>query len=263
VTAHVSALARYPVKSCRGHALERATVEPWGLAGDRRWMLVDPDGGFLTARRHPRLLQVEPEVDGAGLVLRAPGAPPLRTTASGPAVEVEVWGDRVPAVPADDAAHAWFSAHLGAPVRLVHLADPTRRPVDPGHARPDDRVSFADGFPLLLATEASLAALDGLAGGPALAMARFRPNVVVAGTAPWAEDGWTGVRVGAAAFRAPKPCGRCVVTTLDPATGARGREPLAALAVHRRRGAALLFGVNLVPDTPGAVIRVGDPVEPW
>lgn len=268
--AFVSALARYPVKSCRGHALDAALVEPWGLAGDRRWMLVDPQGTFLSARTRPRMVLVVPEPDaGGGLVLRAPGVDPIavRQPVGGELVDVEVWRDRLKATLADDAAHEWFSAVLGEPVRLVHLDDPARRPTDPEFSRPDDRVSFADGFPLLLTAEASLAALDELvaqgrygAEGP-LSMTRFRPNVVISGTTAWEEEGLGSLRIGEAAFRAPKPCGRCVITTVDPDTASRGREPLASLAAHRRRGRLIPFGINLIPDTPGAIIRVGDPVS--
>ncbi len=260
---HVSSLARYPVKSCRGQAVDAALVEPWGLAGDRRWMVVDPAGRFLSARTRPRMLLVVPEPDGAGgLVLRAPGREPLvvAVPGSGPLVPVQVWSDELTATPADDAAHAWLSAYLGEPVRLVHLDDPDRRPTDPAYTRPEDRVSFADGYPLLLTAEASLAALDALVADLSVAMTRFRPNVVVAGSAAWAEEGWATVAIGAARFRVAKLCSRCVLTTVDPRTAEVGREPLATLARHRLRGKTIPFGVNLVPDTPGATIRVGDPV---
>jgi len=146
----VSAIRRYPVKSCRGHAVRSALVEPWGLAGDRRWALVNPDGKTLTGRDHPRFVLVEPELTAAGLLLRAPGATPLRVSApaTGPSVELTLWASTVRAVAAEDAASEWFSALLDAPVRLVYLADPTLRQVDPVFARPDDRVSLADGYPL-------------------------------------------------------------------------------------------------------------------
>lgn len=256
-------MARYPVKSCRGHGLAEAVVEPWGLAGDRRWMVVDPDGRFLSARTLPRMVLVEPEPAGAGgLSLHAPGLDDLSVAepVGGPLVDVEVWGDRLKATLADDAAHAWFSAYLERPARLVHLDDPARRPVDPEFAAPDDRVTFADGYPLLLTTVASLAALGELVTEGPITMTRFRPNVVVAGTEAWAEEDWDTVTIGAARFRAPKLCGRCVLTTVDPDTAVRGREPLAALARHRRRPGNIPFGVNLIPDTPGVTIRVGDPV---
>lgn len=242
-------------------------MEPWGLAGDRRWMLADAAGRCVTQREQPRLALARAESSpGGGLLLTAPGMPSLDIDAPGPSttVPVHIWGDKVEAVPAGDAAAAWFSTYLGAEVTLVHLDDPARRrPVDPDYARPGETVSFADGFPLLVTTEASLAALNALiaAGdhpgeGP-LPMDRFRPNAVIAGTAPWAEDTWTRIRIGEVEFRVVKPCGRCVVTTTDQRTAARGREPLRTLARHRRFGGRLVFGQNLVPVRPGT-LRVGD-----
>jgi uncharacterized protein len=258
MTVHLTAIRRYPVKSCRGHTLDVATVEPWGLAGDRRWMLVDADGRGVTARQHPRMVLIDPEPREGGLRVTAPGAAPLDvpTPAAGPLVDVQVWDDELAATPASDAAHAWFSAVLGVPLRLVHLDDPTRRPTDPAYGDDADLVSFADGYPLLLASEESLAAV-----GSSLSMVRFRPNLVVAGAPAWAEDGWRRVRVGDAVFRAVKGCSRCVLTTVDPETAEKGPEPLRTLAARRRWGGKVWFGVNLVPDTPGALVRVGDPVE--
>jgi len=258
-----------------------ALVEPWGLAGDRRWALVNPDGKTVTGREHPRFVLVEPELTAAGLLLRAPGATPLRVSApaSGPSVELSLWASTVRAVAAAEAASEWFSAVLDAPVRLVYLADPTLRQVDPVFGRPDDRVSLADGYPLLLTARESLDALndlvleraggmgDGLADGLAngagepLSMTRFRPNLVVTGGAAWAEDRWRRVRIGDAVFRMVKRCARCVFTTVDPDTGQRGKEPLRTLARHRRWDGKTWFGVNLVPDNPGVTLRVGDPVE--
>jgi uncharacterized protein YcbX len=183
-------------------------------------------------------------------------------------VPVEIFRDKVEAVPAEDqAAHDWCSAYLGADVRLAYMDDPaTRRPVDPEYAQPGETVSFADGYPLLLTTAASLDALNSLIArgdhadeGP-LPMNRFRPNVVVTGTAPWAEDGWSRLAIGEVDFRVAKTCGRCVVTTTDQSTAERGREPLHSLGRHRRVGGQLVFGQNLVPLSRGT-IRVGDPVR--
>jgi hypothetical protein len=233
-------------------------------------MIVDPDGEQLTQREEPALTRVHPlpRPDG-GLVLRAAGLPDLevpRPSAADP-VEVAVWGFRLPAAPADQQADRWLTKLLDRPVRLVWLDDPTRRPVDPAYGQPADRVSFADGYPLLLTNAASLDALNGwmLAAGDLdapLPMTRFRPNVVVSGAAPWAEDGWLGrrLRIGAVAFRAVKPCGRCVVTTTDQETGRRGTEPLRTLARHRSIDGRLVFGVLLNPDPPYGEIAVGDPV---
>jgi len=149
----------------------------------------------------------------------------------------------------------------------LHLDDPERRRPNPEFSEPDDRVSFADGFPLLLTSQESLAALNELvAAGPnahegPLPTARFRPNVVVSGFRAWAEDGWRRVRIGDAAFRVARGCARCVLTTVHPDTAETGREPLATLARHRRVEKKVWFGQNLIPDDPGVTIGVGDPVE--
>lgn len=260
---------RFPVKSCRGETVDRAVVEPWGLAGDRRWMLVDEDGEVITAREANRLVLVDPAITADGLRLTAPDLPPLDVPTPHPAdqVPVSIWGSRLTAAAAGPEADAWFSKAAGLPARLVHLDDPTRRPTSPDFSEPGDRVSLADGYPLLVATEESLAALNDVVvaaaptGREPLPMTRFRPNFVVSGVEPWAEDDWRRVRIGEAVFRAVKGCARCVLTTIDPDTADREKEPIASLAKIRRWDGATWFGVNLVPDTPGATIRVGDEVE--
>jgi len=268
----VASIHRYPVKSCRGHSLAQAHIERCGLRGDRRWAVVTADGAALTARTHPRLVLVRPEVTDDGLRLEAPGTRPIVVQAPPTGAErpIRVHAAGVRAVPAGEAASSWFSAFLGESVRLVHLADATLRRPDERYSAPADRVSLADGFPLLLATEESLAALNDLlvsdyAGGgdapPPLSMTRFRPNVVVAGTPAWTEDGWRRVRIGSATFRVVKSCSRCVLTTIDPETAVKGREPLRTLVRHRSWGGATWFGVNLIPDEPNHTIRVGDRVR--
>ncbi|MGA5896050.1 MOSC domain-containing protein [Streptomyces venetus] len=269
--AHLHSIHVHPVKAVRGLAPREAAVEPWGLAGDRRWVLIDDGGKVLTQRQQPRLALAAAELlPGGGVRLSAPGMEPLTVPVPRPfgTVPVEIFRDKVEGVPAEDeAAHAWFSSWLGIGVRLVHMDDPaTRRPVDPEYARPGETVSFADGFPLLLTTTASLDALNTLIArgdhadeGP-LPMNRFRPNVVVTGTTAWAEDDWSRITVGEVSFRVAKPCGRCVVTTTEQSSGERGREPLHSLGRHRRLGGKLVFGQNLVPLSRGT-IRVGDPVR--
>jgi uncharacterized protein len=264
---------RYPVKSCRGQPLREAQVEPWGLAGDRRWMVVDGDGRFVTGREHPRLVLVTPAPEGEGAIrLSAPGLPDLTVPVpeAGPAdlIRVKVWSSELDATVAGQEASRWLSEVTDLDVRLVYLDDPTRRETNPAYSKDGDVVSFADGYPLLLTSEESLARVnewiaDGAhaAEGP-LPMTRFRPNVVVAGDVAFAEDGWRLVRIGDVAFRVAKQCGRCVFTTVDALTAVKGKEPLATLASHRRWDGGMWFGVNLIPDSPrdGGVIRVGDPV---
>jgi uncharacterized protein len=277
----LTALARYPVKSCRGVALESAQVRPWGLGGDRRWMLIDADGEVVTAREYPRLVLVDVELGADnlgphGLTLRAAGCPDLDVAepAGGDAVAATIWRTPVRAALAAEAAHAWFSDLLGIAVRLVFLDDPTSRPVDPDYSEPGDVVSFADAYPLLLTSTDSLDALNDLIltgrwadEGP-LPMTRFRPNVTIRGAPAWAEDEWRRIRIGAVFFRATRPCARCVLTTIDPLTAEKGKEPLATLGRHRNWDGKIWFGMNLIPELPevdtaagGPVLTVGDSVE--
>ncbi|GAB3070651.1 MOSC domain-containing protein [Nocardioides zeae] len=286
----VSALHRYPVKSMHAEDLDVSVVEPWGLAGDRRWMVVEATegrggrqpGDFVSARTDPALLLVRARLlaEGYGALELATGTGAASSSITVPVPDpatqlpVEVWGSHLTAAP-QPAADAWLSDLLGRPLRLVHLDDPTRRPADPRYSHPDDRVSFADGYPLLLTTTASLAALDDAllehtqGAAEPLGMARFRPNLVLAGDEPaWAEDDWRRIRVGDVTFRAVKGCARCVMTTFDPTTGERGHEPTRTLARLRRYDGGVWFGINLVPDVPAPVpgapapeIRVGDDVE--
>ncbi|MFE6281146.1 MOSC domain-containing protein [Streptomyces sp. NPDC057877] len=260
----------HPVKAFRALTRQEADVEPWGLAGDRRWVLIDDGGKVVTQRQQPRLALAAAELlPGGGLRLSAPDMDPLEVPvpAPGDTVPADVFGTKVEGVPADPAAHAWCGAYLGAEVRLVHMDDPaTRRPVDPEYALPGETVSFADGYPLLLASTSSLEDLNSLiargryaAEGP-LPMNRFRPNVVVTGAAPWAEDDWSRIAIGDVTFRVARMCGRCVVTTTDQGTAERGREPLHTLGRHRRLDDGLVFGLNLVPQS-GGTLRVGDPVR--
>ncbi|MGW1228691.1 MOSC domain-containing protein [Streptomyces sp. NPDC001478] len=266
----LSAVRVHPVKSLAACAVGEAVVEPWGLGGDRRWMLVDTEGTVVTQRQRPRLALVcATPVPGGGITLAAPGSAALTVEVPKPreTVRVRLHRSRLDVVEAAREAHDWFGAFLGTEVRLVHLDAPERRRfIDPAYARPGEPVSLADGYPLLLTSVASLDALNALvaagdraAEGP-LPMDRFRPNVVVSGTKPWAEDGWRRLAIGEVAFRVARPSARCVVTTTDQRTAQRGSEPLRTLARHRRHDGELRFGVNLVPDTTG-IVRVGDPLR--
>ncbi|MGW3632212.1 MOSC domain-containing protein [Streptomyces sp. NPDC005122] len=260
----------HPVKAFRGQSPRDAVVEPWGLAGDRRWALIDDGGKVVTQRQQPRLALAAAELVPGGVRLSAPGraslSVPVPEQTAADRTTLDLFGDKVEAVLAGTAAHVWCSEYLGSETHLVHMDDPaTRRPLDPEYGRPGETVSFADGYPLLLTTLASLDALNSLIAqgdrspeGP-LPMNRFRPNVVVSGTTAWAEDDWTRVTIGEVAFRVARPCGRCVVTTTDQDTAERGREPLRTLGRHRRFGSRLVFGQNLVPESTG-IVRVGDPV---
>lgn len=268
----LSELRRYPLKSCAGEQLSSGSLEPWGLAGDRRWMLVDAAGAAVTAREYPHLLLIRPRLlDDGGLEVRSPGAPgALRVArpAPGPLVEVSLFG-KTPfgATPGGSLADTWFSELLGTPVRLVYADDPARRPADPAYAGAGVPLAFADGYPLLLATEASLTALnEAIANGEKaeegpIPMVRFRPNLVVAGGIAWAEDGWRRLRIGAAEFAVVKGCARCAIPTTDEQTALRRKEPTYTLAKSRRWAGKVWFAINLVPLGAGHTLRVGDEVE--
>lgn len=264
----LSALHVYPVKGLKGIAVPEARCTDRGLEHDRRWMVVDEHGDFLSQREHPAMATVWTDIDGDRLELSAPDAGrvelPLRPR-DGALLRVSVWESECDALAASPEADAWLSACLGLPCRLVYMPEETRRESNPRHAGAGRLVGFADAFAYLLTGESSLAELNArlvARNHPAVPMNRFRPNLVVAGAPPFAEDGWTDMRIGTAAFRMAKPCGRCQVTTTDQATGElRGPEPLATLASYRSRGEyGITFGVNLVTERTG-VVRVGEAVQ--
>jgi uncharacterized protein YcbX len=261
----VTGLFRYPVKSLRGTALGRSTVEPIGLTGDRRWLVVDHQGRFQTIRQIPVMTQIGVAETETGIEISHDsfGAVAVATPAAdAERLLVTVWRDTVPVLLADPSGGAFLSRIMGQPVRLVYMNDPASRPVTPLYGRPEDRTSFADAFPFLLTTEASLGDLNRRLALP-VEMRRFRPNIVIDGTDAWAEDGWKSLRIGAVTFRVAKACGRCVVTTRDPDTGEQPdpTQPLQTLAsFHRASDGGIIFGQNLIPETIGE-IAIGDAVE--
>ena len=246
----------HPVKSCAGIAVPEARVTARGLEHDRRWMVTDGEGTFLTQRELPEMALVRVAIHDERLVVARDGLPRLPLPFvhdDGERVVVTVWDDRVRAV-AHEEGSAWFSRALGRDVRLVCMPDDVRRPVEAKHARAGDVVSFADAFPLLVVNQASLAAL-----GDGVDARRFRPNVVVGGAPAWAEDDWRALRAGELTLRTPKPCARCTIPGIDPDSAAITKEPLPTLARMRTRDHRLLFGINAIPDGEGT-LRVGDPV---
>lgn len=271
----LSGLFIHPVKSLRACAVSSAAVDALGLVDDRRFMVVDDAGRFLTQRTLPRMALIGTRLDAASLTLSANGAgdcvvPRRAPAGSNPSLRtVSVWkSDGLKAEDCGDVAAEWLGAFLGVRCRLVRMGPAFARPIlKPGKARPGENLSFADGYPLLIVSEASLADLnDRLAarGEEALPMNRFRPNLVVDGCDAFAEDSWTRFRIGAIAFRAGGPCGRCVVTTTDQDTAERGKEPLRTLATYRRDAeepTEVNFGQNLFIESHAGTLRVGDPVE--
>lgn len=251
------ALHVYPVKSMRGIDLPASTVEARGLAGDRRWMLIDASGNFVTARQVPQLLRFAAEPIRGGLILFAPDgsthdvAEPAVTQ---PTREVSIWRERCTAREADAISSDWLSERLGQSVRLVHMGDDCIRPVSPEFATPGDVVGFADGFPLLLIGTASLDALNARLSNP-VTMTNFRPNLVIATDTPHIEDQWRRIRIGDCEFDVVKPCSRCVLTTIDPDTAAPAPdgEPLATLKTYRRSPNGVTFGQNIIPRLTGVM----------
>ena len=262
---HIASLHRYPIKGCRGHALERAEFDDVGVVGDRRLMLVDGNGRFISQREVAALATIEPVLDGSTLTLHVDGFAPFvhQLIDDGSSRMVRIWGDTVPAVDQGDAVATWFSDVLRESVRLVRWTSATHRKVDPVYSPRDTaETTFADAYPALIVLTASLDDLNRRLADP-VPMARFRPTIVVSGGEAWDEDHWREIAVGAMTFDAVKPCARCVVTTTDQENGNRHprQEPLRTLAQFRTiRGLGAIFGQNLVHRAPG-VLQVGEQVK--
>ena len=264
----VRALHIYPVKGLKGIAVTEARCTDRGLEHDRRWMVVDAAGEFLSQREHPKMATVWTDIADGALSLSAPDIStvdvPLDPRSS-PSIRVRVWDSVCDASPVSPYADAWLSGYLGLACRLVYMPEDSRRLSNEKYAGDGKRVGFADGYAYLATGEASLSDLNerlAAKGHPALPMNRFRPNLVVGGGAPYAEDGWKEIRVGEAILRGVKPCGRCQVTATDQSTGeVRGPEPLATLSSYRdSKEFGAMFGMNLVTVKTG-MVRVGDRVE--
>lgn len=255
----VEQLFLYPVKSLHGVPLEAMTLDDFGPAGDRRWMVVDADGRFMTQREQPLMARVHAALGHEGLELTIPGqSAPIRVRTGDRRRNVLVWRDWVRAEVAEAEASAALSEWLGQPVELAYMPESTVRPVDHHYVTSGQRVSFADGFPLLITHVASLESLSERIGEP-VDMRRFRPNIVVSGGDPFAEDRWASLSGQGVTLTPVKPCSRCLMTTVDPDEGVRADDlqPLRELGRFRRTANGVMFGVNAVHSGPGQ-IRVGD-----
>lgn len=268
----------YPIKSLKGISLDSAVVEERGLQYDRRWMLTTPDGMFFTQREIPQMATITVKVESGQLKVESEifGEMPIPFEPDrGERKTVTIWQSVCDGLVYNGAVSEWFSDAIGKKCQLVYMPDDSRRNVNPRFNKNDDVVSFADGYPLMLLSEASLADLNSRLDEP-LPMNRFRPNLVVTGADVFAEDNWRAIRISDAVFRSTKPCERCVVTTVDQARGEfTGNEPLKTLASFRMAkdvipdryeslgvGAnAVLFGQNLIAESVGAVVKVGDSLE--
>ena len=254
----------YPLKSGASIALQGASLEARGLKNDRRWLVVDQDGRFLSARSHPRMLLIKAIPDDEGLCLSAPDVGTIRVPVQSAAQtldSVSIWKDKCDALYLSQEADRWLSDFLTTPCRLVYMSDEIERPVNKADARPGDIVSFADAYPLLLTTNASLADLNNRLAEP-MGMQRFRPNLVVDGIEAFAEEKWQRLRIGELEFACCSPCTRCMLTTIDPKTASKDPqgEPLKTLGTYRQNDKGVLFGINLIPRSQGK-IRVGDTLE--
>ena len=257
----ISQLHIYPVKSLGGIAVDQLIITDRGAAYDRRWMITDPTGRFLTLREHPEMTRLHTAIEGDELIIFDTHNPTDRIStplhpAPSSAVSETVWGDVVSAWLCNDSVSDWLSSKLGQTVRLVYMPDDSRRPVDPVYAPPGAITAFTDGYPLLIIGHSSLDDLNSRLEQP-IGMDRFRPNIVFTGGEPFAEDHFAQITISGIPMLGVKPCARCVVTTIDPSTGEAGPEPLRTLASYRRHGNKVDFGMNIVPAGTGSV-GIGD-----
>jgi uncharacterized protein YcbX len=239
-----------------------------GLEHDRRWMVVDGEGRFMSQREVPRMATIWTDLVDGALTLSAPEMSsvdvPLDPRPS-ETLRVQVWNSVCDAIAVSSLADGFLTEYLGEPCRLVYMPETTKRFSNPLYARGEALVGFADGYACLVTGEASLGELNkrlAARGAPDVPMNRFRPNIVVKGAAPFAEDAWENIRIGGAVLRAAKPCGRCQVTTTDQNTGeVTGPEPLATLGTFRDKGdLGVCFGTYFVAVETGPM-RTGDAVE--
>jgi len=249
----------YPIKACGGVALPFCDIVPGGLAGDRRYMLVDRNGRMVTRRERSELARVQLLIDENRFIARAPDMPFLALPTQmedaraefGETIASHVWSDTVLA-PEHQRGSGWFSALLGEEIRLVYMPEGALRQVNPARSDPGDQVNFADGYPLLITSESSLDDLNARLSEP-VPMERFRPNIVVTGAPAFEEDVWAEISLGEISCVLPKLCDRCTVTTVEEGSGHKGKEPLRTLATFRRWDKAVWFGTNAIPKSAGTV----------
>ncbi len=259
---HLSEIYIYPVKSVGGISLQKAEVDSRGLRYDRRWMVVDETGTFLSQRRFPKMATITAAMDEHRLRLSAPDMPDITVPLKTPPVrqfEVRIWKDICLAYSCGTETGEWFSEILKLRCRLVYMPDESDRPADPAYSPVKTQVSFADAFPFLIISRASLDDLNSRLKEK-LPMNRFRPNLVFSGTSAYAEDYWKLIRIGDVRLHVVKPCSRCVITTTDQKTGKTGREPLKTLATYRKVGDKVYFGQNAIQDNEGT-LQVGYSLE--
>lgn len=267
----VSRIYVYPIKSLGGIAIEKAMVEERGLQYDRRWMLVDEKGKFLTQREHPQMATLQISFAENGLKVSAKSGEtlmiPFAEKTTGEEMKVSVWTSKLTAEIYENEVNQWFSDVLKMNARLVRMNENSKRIVSPYYAvrKYQDEVSFADGYPLLIIGESSLADLNSKLERE-VGMDRFRPNIVFKDGEPFAEDKWKKIRLGETIFHVVKPCARCVMTTINQETGEiEGKEPLKTLSTYRlsKRGGKtkVNFGQNMIAENFGKTVSIGDKIE--
>jgi uncharacterized protein len=257
----LSGIYIYPIKSLGGISLQHAKVQERGLENDRRWMLVDEKGRFLTQRQHAQMALLQVALIDDGLLvthkqdLLEPLIIPFAEKAGSP-VTVTIWDDTCVAMEVNAFISEWFTKALGMPARLVYMPENSRRNVDENYALNNEVVSFADGYPILLIGQSSLDDLNSRLQ-ETIPMDRFRPNLVFTGGDAFAEDQWENFEIQDLHFRVAKPCARCVLTTIDQETGIKSKEPLKTLSEYRLVNNKVLFGQNILYKGSGEV-QVGD-----
>jgi len=255
----VNALYIYPVKSLAGIAMKGSALDAMGLKHDRRWMLVSPEGNFLSQRKFPQMALIQPKFIDQQLILTTANQADLIVAEADTqqTLQVTIWKDSVTAQRIDEQADKWLSKALGTPCHLVYIPDNEIRQCDPEFSKQGEHTGFADGFPILLISTASLEDLNQRLDQP-ITMKRFRPNIVIEGCEAFAEDDLKAFSIGGVGMRGVKPCSRCILTTVDPETGQRtGAEPLQTLMRYRKQGNKVNFGQNVIHNSVGS-IQVGD-----
>lgn len=258
----ISELIIYPVKGLRGISVIETLAIEKGFEHDRRWMLTNPDGRFISQREMPGLALIQTAIIGESLVITSKESsimvPLSSDNYSGPNVKVQVWDDIVEAREVGKNFNEWFSDTLHTRVSFCYQPESQPREVEKKYGA-NSMVSFADGYPYLFISEASLSDLNSRLDQP-VPMNRFRPNIVVAGSGPFEEDTWGRLSAGDAIFHCLKPCARCQVPTIDQDTAKMGKEPSKTLATFRKQGNKILFGMNAVIER-GGMVKVGDVIS--
>lgn len=251
----------YPIKSLGGIRLQEAVLEERGLRYDRRWMLVDSDGVFLSQRKNPEMALLQTQLSEKGLTVFLKNQPEKKIKIpfepqSNVMISVSVWDDEVTGQMVDKKINKWFSDVLGLTCTLVYMPISSERKVSPKYAVKNESVSFADGMPYLVIGQASLDELNSRLELP-VPMDRFRPNLVFSGGKAFEEDIWEKVKIGESTFKITKPCARCVMTTVDQSTGKKSKEPLKTLSNYRTVNGKVFFGQNM-SLLEGITVKVGD-----